>query len=193
MSATVRAFPDISAIILCGGKASRMAGEDKGLVVYRRKPLVQHVIERITPQVDDIVISANRNLDLYRDFSSRVISDTHDGYAGPLAGIASCLSYCKHDRVLVVACDMPLLPENLVDRLMPALVTSQIAIACCQQHPQLAFILRRELLDSLTDSLQLGDFRLMQWIERHDPGQVQFEDCDAFTNINSRDDLSRLS
>jgi molybdenum cofactor guanylyltransferase len=182
-----------SAIILCGGKATRMGGEDKGLISYRGKPLVQHVVERITPQVDDIVLSANRNPDRYKNFSDCVVADINQDYAGPLAGIASCLPHCVHEQVLVIAGDMPLLPADLVERLATAMTNHQIAVACCEQRSQLAFILKRDLLESINQSLHCGDYRLMRWVESHNPCHVQYDNCNDFANINSRDDLLQLS
>ena len=82
----------ISCIILAGGKGKRVGGVDKGLLEYKNKPLIEHTINALTPQVDDIIISANRNIERYKDYAKKVISDESEDYLGPLAGIDAALT-----------------------------------------------------------------------------------------------------
>ena len=104
----------ISCIILAGGKSSRMNGIDKGLLVYKGHCLVEHAITSVSSQVDDIIISANRNIEEYAGFGHRVISDDSRCFDGPLAGISSVIPYSKHDWIFIIPCDMPMLPASLV-------------------------------------------------------------------------------
>jgi len=119
----------ISAIILSGGRATRMNGVDKGLVLLQSKPLIQHVIDRLTPQADEILINANRELVQYQALGYTVLRDEVEDFLGPLAGFSLGLQHAKHDYVLTVPCDSPLLPVDLAQRLMAALVEDKAETA----------------------------------------------------------------
>ena len=184
--------PSISCIILAGGEGKRFNNADKGLVDYNNKPFIEHVIEHISAQVDDIVISANRNIDNYKKFSSKVICDTTHDYQGPLAGIASCIPHCEHENILVLPCDIPLLPDNLIAKLVSS--KNKLAVAKAHEQRQLVFLMHTSLQNSLNDFLQQGHHKAMSWIELQNPSVVSFE-CEsvAFTNINTPEDLANLS
>lgn len=179
----------ISAIVLAGGRGTRMQGIDKGLVNYQGRPMIEHVVERISTQVDDIIISANRNLQRYGAYADRVVSDEVTGFNGPLSGIASCLPYCKHPRVLVVACDMPRLPQDLVQLLQQAMAQHPVSIITCEQRPQLAMLISVKLLPTLNAALAHGDFKLMDWVTAQPHSCYEYPDPAAFTNLNSPHDL----
>src|SRR5580765_983214 len=95
----------ITGLILAGGRGSRMGSVDKGLQLFRGKPMVAHVLERLAPQVDEILINANRSLDEYSLFGHRVIADAIDGFAGPLAGLHIGMSHAGHPLIATVPCD----------------------------------------------------------------------------------------
>jgi len=179
----------VSCIILAGGRGSRMQGVDKGLVEYQGLPLIAHVIERIAPQVDDIIISANRNADRYADYATRVVADNSPGFHGPLSGIASCLPHCRHPLTLVVACDMPRLPNDLVSYLQQALQQHQIAVISCDHLPQLAMLIRSDMQATLNQALAHGEFKVMHWVKSQDHISCEYPDAAAFTNLNSQHDL----
>lgn len=183
----------VSCILLAGGRGTRMHNQDKGLVLYRGAPLIEHVINCIRPQVDDIVISANRNTEFYSMYSNTVIADENPLFNGPLSGIASCLSHCRHDTVLVVACDMPLLPGNLVTCLHDAIRDHDISIIECNYYWQLALMIRKTLLQSIQQFLDEGRHSLMDWIKHQDTVTVQHSDSSAFCNFNTPHDLEALS
>ena len=111
------AFTDIDAVILAGGMARRMGGDDKGLIILDDKPMILHTIERLSPQVGRIWINANRNLEQYAQFGYQVISDTEQGFLGPLAGMLTALSHSHAALLLVVPCDSPQLPLDLTQRM----------------------------------------------------------------------------
>lgn len=179
----------VSCIILAGGKGTRAGGEDKGLLTYDNKPLIQHVIDRVSPQTDEIIISANRNIDAYRLYTDKVISDLADDYQGPLAGIAACLNHCEHEQVLIVACDMPCLPDNLLERLSDNIFDSSVCIATVNSHHQLALLVRRDLSDSIMSQLQQNQLKLIRWVESVSHTTVNFDDTpDAFLNLNTLPD-----
>lgn len=108
---------NITAVILAGGKGSRLGGVDKGWVELRQVPLIQHVINRIQPQVAGIIISANRNIKRYTDLGFPVYEDETNNFFGPLAGILKALQQCKSDWLLTVAADSPFIPKNLAQHL----------------------------------------------------------------------------
>ncbi len=177
----------VSCLILAGGEGKRFGGVDKGLVTFENTPFIEHTLAVLEPQVDEIIISANRNIDIYKKYGYRVIPDISDGYRGPLAGIAAGLPQCTNDRILVVPCDMPFLPGNLVERLSNA--GKDISIAESGSKLQLVFLMDKKLQASIQHSLENDQLRLMQWVKSHHPAIIHFADDRAFRNFNSRDDL----
>jgi len=180
-----RKSPKISCIILAGGEGKRVAGQDKGLVLYKNKPLVEHVIATVKNQCNDIIISANRNIKYYNKYTNKVVTDLSENYRGPLAGIAACLPHCDHELVLVVACDMPELPVNLVERLTSDINNHSICIAAVDNHHQLAMVINRSLLASIQHSLDNNQLKLITWVASVSHKTVSFDDIpDAFINLN---------
>jgi molybdopterin-guanine dinucleotide biosynthesis protein A len=182
--------PDISCIILAGGEGRRVSGQDKGLVLYKGRPLIEHVVETIKPQVDHIVISANRNLTSYQQYSEKVVSDDQTDYMGPLAGIAACLPYCSHPLTLIVACDLPLLPDDLVSRLYDAMAEPSdppvISIATVNQRHQLALLIKTDLQAGIEQRLAENRLKLIEWVESQYYKTVAFDDqAQAFANLNT--------
>jgi molybdopterin-guanine dinucleotide biosynthesis protein A len=185
---------EITGVILAGGQGSRMGGVDKGLQPFRGRPMVAHAIERLAPQVGEIIINANRNLDDYRAFGHRVVSDSIDGFAGPLAGFERGLDYAKGGLVTTVPCDSPFLPPDLVARLRAALehADAELAVARTGDQPHPVFcLLRRSLHASLRQFLGSGQRKIDRWYSAHKVVEVPFDDeAEAFMNINTRAELS---
>lgn len=186
----------ISAIILSGGRATRMNGADKGLVPLQQKPLIQHVITRLAPQVDEILINANREFSQYQAFGYPVLKDEVEDFLGPLAGFSLGLQYAKFEYVLTVPCDSPLLPHDLATRLMAALVEhdAEIAVVSCDEKTHPVFCLcKKSVLPSLSAYLEQGERRVSAWQKSLKYIEVDFSDCsDAFTNLNTFEDLAEL-
>jgi molybdopterin-guanine dinucleotide biosynthesis protein A len=186
----------ISAVILAGGEAKRIGGNDKGLLPLLGKPLIAWVLERIQPQADEIMISANRNLAQYQSFGYPVLTDEVTGFAGPLAGLARALGEASHPLVLCVPCDTPLLPHDLAARLKQAMLEQdvQIAVAATAQHSHNTVCLcRRDLLPGLLDYLAQGGRRVGEWQSTLKRVQVMFDDERVFHNTNSPEDLELLT
>jgi len=182
----LKATTPVSCIILAGGEGLRAGGADKGLIHYKGKPLIQHVIDRISDQTDEFIISANRNLDIYGQYTDKVFDDSFDNYKGPLAGIASCMSHCQYEWSLVVACDMPSLPDDLVARLSEKSQNKSICIATLNNRHQLAFLVKNDLSASITAQINNDQLKLIQWIESIPHVTVSFDDNpDAFLNLNT--------
>jgi molybdopterin-guanine dinucleotide biosynthesis protein A len=186
----------VSGIVLAGGQGSRMGGVDKGLQPFRGKPMVAHVIERLAPQVDEVLINANRNPEDYARFGHRVIADEIPGFAGPLAGFERGLAHASGDLVVTVPCDSPFLPPDLVARLRARLedANAQLAVAKtgAQSHPVFC-LMRRDVLGSLQAFLGSGQRKIDKWYGELRVEEVAFDDeADAFVNINTRDELASL-
>src|SRR6187551_2251464 len=141
----------ISAIILAGGRATRMNGVDKGLVTLHNKPLIQHVIERLKPQVDEILINANREVATYSKLGYRLLQDEKDEFLGPLAGFNMGLQQAQYECVLSVPCDSPLLPHDLAGRLLKGMTeaNAEIAVASSDENTHPVFcLMKRSVLPS---------------------------------------------
>lgn len=187
---------EVTGLVLAGGQGSRMGGVDKGLAAFRGKPMVAHAIERLAPQVDEILVNANRNPEAYARFGHRVIADEIPGFAGPLAGFERGLAHARGQLVATVPCDSPFLPADLVARLRAALegAGAQLAVARTGDQPHPVFcLMRREVHASLTAFLASGQRKIDKWYASLSVAEVAFDDeADAFANINTRDELAGL-
>lgn len=179
----------VTGLILAGGQGSRMGGRDKGLVVYRGRPLIDQVIERIAPQVDELLISANRNLDDYAQRGYRIVTDTPPDFQGPLAGVLAGLRAASHEWVLAAPCDMPHLPDELVARLLGAVQGHSIVVAAdgSRTHPAVMLI-HTSLADRLAAYLQSGKRSIHGFQESMGFVSGNFDPA-AMQNINSLDDI----
>ncbi|MBK6603245.1 MAG: molybdenum cofactor guanylyltransferase [Betaproteobacteria bacterium] len=187
----------VTGIVLAGGMGRRMGGVDKGLVPLAGRPMVEHVLTRLRPQVDDVLINANQNLDRYAAFGVPVVADAIGGFAGPLAGLHAGMTAAHRDLVVTVPCDSPFLPDDLVARLLAGLVAgdAQLAVARTfdQPHPVFALV-RRALLPHLTAFLEGGGRKIDAWYATLPAVEVAFDDeADAFRNINTSDELAAAS
>jgi molybdopterin-guanine dinucleotide biosynthesis protein A len=184
----------VTGVVLAGGLGRRMGGVDKGLKLLQGKPMAQWAIERFAPQVDEVLINANQNLETYAAFGYRVIPDAIGGYAGPLAGLHRGLTEATHDLVATVPCDSPFLPHDLVQRLLAELEheRADLAVARKGEQPHPVFCLcRRRVLESLTSFLEAGGRKIDAWYAALKVVEVPFDDqTDAFSNINTEAELN---
>lgn len=187
---------EVTGLVLAGGQGSRMGGVDKGLAPFRGRPLVAHVIERLAPQVDEVLVNANRNPEAYAGFGHRVIADEIPGFAGPLAGFERGLAHARGRFVATVPCDSPFLPADLVARLRAALeeAGAELAVARTGVQPHPVFcLMRRGVHASLAAFLASGQRKIDKWYAALSVVEVAFDDeADAFANINTRDELAGL-
>ena len=170
-----------------------MGNVDKGLQLLRGKPMVQWVLERYTPQVDEVLINANQNLDSYAQFGHPVVPDEIGGFAGPLAGLHRGLSSAAHELIATVPCDSPFLPLDLIERLYAALDAKQadLAVARTGDQPHPVFCLcRKSVLPGLTAFLAAGGRKIDAWYAALKVAEVSFDDeTGAFSNINTAEEL----
>lgn len=187
---------DVTGVVLAGGRATRMGGVDKGLVAVSGRPMIAWVIDVMRPQVADLLINANRNLDRYRAFGCAVIDDGDREFRGPLAGIASGMRAVESEYVAFAPCDSPLVCSDLVTRLRAALSqeNARIAVAHDGQRLQPVFaLLERGLLDDLMRYLDTGGRKIDRWYAEHGYARADFSDvADSFANINAPDEKRAL-
>ncbi|MDX1573390.1 MAG: molybdenum cofactor guanylyltransferase MobA [Methylophaga sp.] len=189
-------FPTVSGVILAGGLARRMGGEDKGLVDFHGQPLIKHVIKRLLPQVDQLLINANRNIDRYQQFGYRVIADTLTDFQGPLAGMLSGMQNASSDYILTAPCDGPLLSQKLRQRMLESLLHSgkTIAVATDGQRLQPVYCLMpRHLQADLETFLKSGERKIDLFFAQYPLAEVDFSDeTSCFVNLNHPQDLAAL-
>lgn len=190
----IRMQEGITGLILAGGQGSRMGGADKGLLPLQGRPLAAWTLDRLAPQVDRLIISANRNIDEYAAFGHPVVSDADPGsYDGPLAGLLAGLLACATPLLAAVPCDAPRFPADLVEKLARALGASQAPLAYAatpvRTHP-VFMLCRRKALPSLEDFLAQGHRKIAYWHDELNAVKVMFPDESAFANINTPEDMS---
>jgi molybdenum cofactor guanylyltransferase len=170
-----------------------MGGVDKGLQLLRGKPMAQWAIERLAPQVDEVLINCNQNLEAYARFGRRLVPDEVGGFAGPLAGLHAGLKAASHPLVVTVPCDSPFLPSDLVARLNDSLKTHDLAVAKTGEQPHPVFsLVRKDVLPSLAAFLASGGRKIDAWYASLRTIEVSFDDeADAFRNINTLEELGR--
>ena len=122
---------NVGAVILAGGRATRMGGEDKGLVCLKGKPLVCRAAEKLMPVCAHVVVSANRNLAAYRALGLTVVTDSLENFPGPLAGWLSAMDALTTDYVVSIPCDVPFFPADMVEKLYAALVARPDKACAC--------------------------------------------------------------
>ena len=186
----------ITGVVLAGGLGRRMGGIDKGLQELRGQPMVHWVVERLAPQVDELLINANQNGERYAAFGHRVVPDQIHDFAGPLAGLNAALSAASHPLVATAPCDAPFPPADLIPRLFSALTATgaDLAVARTFDQPHPVFCLcRRDVLPHLTEFLAGGGRKIDRWYTTLKVVEVAFDDeADAFENINTREELGRF-
>ena len=183
----------VTGIVLAGGQGRRMGGVDKGLQLLQGKPMIEWVLLRLSPQVAEIVVNANQNLETYEKYGHRVVPDEIGGFAGPLAGLHAGLKAASSSLVVTVPCDSPFLPTDLVLRLRDALKENDLAVAKTgdQPHPVFA-LMKRDVRESLEAFLASGGRKIDAWYAALKVVEVPFDDeADSFRNINTLEELKR--
>ena len=190
---------DITGLILAGGRGSRMGGVDKGLQNHHGVPLAMHALMRLSPQVGEILINANRNLGAYESMGVPVWPDSLADYAGPLAGFLTGLERCETPYLVTVPCDSPLFPTDLVARLAQALEAADAEVAMAatmedgvMQVQPVFCLMKSEVLESLVRFTQSGQRKIDKWTATLRCVEVPFDDAQAFANANTLDELKAL-
>ena len=197
----------ITGLILAGGRGTRMGQVDKGLQLFRGKAMAMQVLLRLSPQVGTLIINANQHLPAYEAFGVQVWPDLITNFAGPLAGLQAGLRHCETPYLVSAPCDSPFLPLDLVDRLSEALLreNADLAVATTmenrneidsklkvkQVHPVFS-LMKTSLLPQLNQFLEQDGRKMTTWHASLKIAEVNFDDTNAFRNINTLNDLRDL-
>jgi len=183
----------IFGVILAGGEARRLGGVDKALVHLAGRPLIAHVLDRLEPQVEQVLISANGDAGRFARFGCNVVAD--DRSQGPLSGILAALTRAAElgaTHVVSTPVDTPFLPGDLVPQLLLAAESSPAGLALARDgtgdHPATA-IWPVGLVASVTEFLQSGEAKVTRFTAAHGASFANFPDPRAFVNVNTPDDL----
>lgn len=196
MSSEAPRKENITGIVLAGGLARRMGGQDKGLVPFAGRPLVEWVIEVLKPQVERLAINANRNLDTYAGYGYPVVTDEITGFQGPLAGFAGAMAAVDTPWIVTLPCDGPFPAPDLVERLCAALTGrgAEIAVASDGNRMQPVYaLIAVALAPKLHEFLASGERKIDRWYAKHRIALADFSDRPrSFANVNSAEDSQQL-
>lgn len=186
----------ITGCVLAGGRARRMGGRDKGLLLFRGRPLVSYALEALKTVTGQVIINANRNVDRYAEFGCPVVPDATGSFDGPLAGLLSALNWAESEFVLTVPCDSPLVTGILLSRLVDEFRNPDIEIAVADDGERLhpVFLLaRRSVAASLERYLRRGERKIDPWLREHRLARTDFRDVlELFYNLNTPEELKSL-
>ena len=186
----------VTGLVLAGGLGRRMGGEDKGLVPLAGRPMVEHVLHSLRPQVGALLINANRNRERYAQYGYPVVADTLDGFLGPLAGVLSALPHVTSEFVATAPCEAPLVAPDLVRRLHAACVSqaADLAVATDGERRQPVFLLlRTRVAPALEAYLAGGGRKIDTWFDQVRVAEADFSDePDTFVNVNDAGERERV-
>ncbi len=187
---------DITAVILAGGQGRRMGGQDKGLLDFNGRLMIEILIEALQNQALDIVINANRNQSKYQSYGYPVINDELKDFQGPLAGFASAMAVVKSDYILTLPCDSPMLADNFVERFIETHNREQTPVCVAHDGERLQpvyALIDTGLLDDLKRFLESGERKIDRWYAQYSYAIVDFSaEKTMFENINTPEDRQRL-
>lgn len=183
------------AVILAGGLARRMGGQDKGLVTLAGQPMVAHVLRTVQPLVDRCVVNANRNLDDYGRFDVPVITDRLEGHLGPLAGLSAGIESLDTDHVFMCPCDSPFLQAGLYQALLQACIEQDADLAVPHDGERLQpvfLVVQRRVKASLDAFLAAGERKIDRWFDELQIVEVAAAGfAPSFRNINTEEERLR--
>ncbi|GAB7220339.1 molybdenum cofactor guanylyltransferase MobA [Vibrio comitans] len=184
----------ISWVVLAGGQATRMQGQDKGLVELNDKPLIEYVLEVLKSHTDSIYINANRSQERYQEYAP-VFADQYQGFVGPMGGIHAGLTHVDNDWVGFVPCDCPQISPTLISRMQQEISDDdEILVAHDGDFIQPVFtVFRRSVLERLQQFLDDGERKIILFYDRCNTRQIDFSDIkDSFVNLNSKQELLKF-
>ncbi len=186
----------LSILILAGGRGSRMGGRDKGLVEFNQQPFVEHMLSIASPYSDDIIISCNRNQARYQRYGETLVEDEQDDFPGPLAGILAGMEKARHEALLVLPCDTPMIPADLPEQLYRSFCENRSGISLVndgERRQPLHAIMPTSLKESLREFLAGDQHGVYRWYRQHPVTEVVYRDqSGAFVNINRPEELRAL-
>ena len=193
----MKKYENTTGLILAGGRAQRMNGEDKGLVQLNGHDMIEYVLASLAPQVGQLIINANRNLEAYEQLGCSVVSDELSDFQGPLAGFISGMQFSHSQYIVTAPCDGPFLCNDYVARLHQHLAHSQSKICVAHDGNRLQpvyALIDTSLIDSLRAFLLAGDRKIDLWYQQEHYCTADFSDTtEIFTNINTPEELALAS
>ena len=181
----------ITAIVLCGGRGSRLGGVDKPLLEIAAKPLVMHIVERLAPQVQTILISCSPGNHAYQDLGLDSIPD-HATHEGPMAGLAACLPHVTTPWLLIWPGDAPFPPPNLIASLAPAChETGAASVTVAGRRQNATLLMTQPRANQLVQAFANGERAPRRWLDRESIPSIPMEESD-FLDIDTPNDLARL-
>ncbi|MEZ9864684.1 molybdenum cofactor guanylyltransferase MobA [Vibrio breoganii] len=184
----------ISWVVLAGGQATRMQGQDKGLVELNDKPLIEYVLEVLKSHSDSVYINANRSQERYQEYAP-VFADQYQGFVGPMGGIHAGLTHVDSEWVGFVPCDCPQISPTLIQRMQQEInEEDEILVAHDGDFIQPVFtVFRRSVLERLQQFLDDGERKIILFYDRCNTRQIDFSDIkESFVNLNSKQELLKF-
>jgi len=183
----------VGAVVLAGGLARRMEGQDKGLIKLAGIPMVQYALNTVSAVVDQCVVNANRNAALYealaKPVGATVIPDNLDGHLGPLAGLSAAIEALDTDYVFMCPCDSPFLQTDLITALLEGCLCEDADIAVPNDGERLQpvfCVVNRRVKSSLDVFLASGQRKIDRWFAEHSVFELQASAFrESFRNINT--------
>lgn len=195
VTAMSEVYADVGAVILAGGLARRMGGQDKGLVTLAGKPMASYALETVMSLVSRCVINANRNEEIYAQLGAEsVIADARSGHLGPLAGLSAAIAHLETEYVIMCPCDSPFLQAGLIKELIQQIRHNDADIAAAHDGERLQpvfCIVNRRVKSSLEHFLDNGERKIDRWFLSHTLVEVDASQYrDSFRNINTNEELA---
>lgn len=186
----------VTGVILAGGLARRMNNQDKGLIHFKGRPLVSYAIDAMTAVTDRLIINANRNIDLYKQFGFPVVADQTGSFDGPLAGVLTAMIHAETGILLVMPCDSPLFEAKHLQKLLSARAEfdADIAVAFDGERLHPVFLaVKTALKHGLQDYLDSGQRKLEHWLQQQKMVKADFSgEPQLFINLNTMAELEAL-
>jgi molybdopterin-guanine dinucleotide biosynthesis protein A len=186
-----KALPSCSVLLLSGGRGQRMGGHDKGLLEWQGRPLIAWLHDLTRPMSDDLIISCNRNNERYAPYADQLVADEDEDFQGPLAGIRAGMAAARHEQMLVLPCDAPLVDRALLESLLAQSGSQPVVIRQGNYWQPLFCLLPTRLKDDLEQAWQSGERSPQRWFGKLSPIAVECPAGDArLANFNTPETLT---
>lgn len=182
----------VTAVVLAGGQGRRMGGQDKGWVDYEGKPMIQHILDRLIPQADEVLIIANRNQQDYASLGVPVFSDYLEGFQGPLVGIATGLEQAEYEQVVFVPCDGPFISTELIKTFLAQYKRFKKPVIVANDGIRLqpmVVMIEKQLLPNLLKSIEAGERKPDRWYASVGMDEVGFN-SQSLHNFNTYEQMN---
>jgi molybdopterin-guanine dinucleotide biosynthesis protein A len=183
----------ITGLILTGGEGSRVGGKDKGLLSFEGERLIERQIKWLAPQVNNIIISANRNIKEYQQLGYSALKDGNNNFDGPLYGVLKGLENCKTEWLFVQPIDVPNLPNDIIQQLIKAIYLTELSdsyfLKTSQQNHYLSLLINTKHLNALKVFIAEGNRKVSLFLREINclPIDLNLNEC-AFKNLNKKED-----